>query len=53
MWPPADLIDQTVWESCAHYLELLNNSDQEEIDSELKRVKREMRQLDKGIQDAE
>ena len=36
-----------------HFLELANNSDPEELDKELKRVKREMRQLEKGILDIE
>lgn len=34
-----------------HFLELANNSDPVELDRELKRVKREMRQLEKGILD--
>ena len=34
-----------------HFLELANNSDPDELDRELKRVKREMRQLEKGILD--
>lgn len=32
-----------------HFLELANGADAEELDRELKRVKREMRQLEKGI----
>lgn len=34
-----------------HFLELANNSDPVELDRELKRVKREMRQLEQGILD--
>lgn len=34
-----------------HFLELANNSDPDELDRELKRVKREMRQLEQGILD--
>lgn len=36
-----------------HFLELANNADPAELDKELKRVKREMRQLEKGILDIE
>ena len=36
-----------------HFLELANNADPEELDRELKRVKREMRQLEKGILDSD
>ncbi len=36
-----------------HFLDLANNDDPEELNRELKRVKREMRQLEKGILDSD